>query len=68
MSPFAKVSVRLRTDVFVNNDANDDDADFSTVLSASKYCHTGADRGDFDDDNIRMPAGVNLGQRWFWKD
>ena len=31
-------------------------------------CHTGADRGDFDDDNIRMPAGVNLDKRWFWKD
>ena len=31
-------------------------------------CHTGADRGDFDDDNIRMPAGVSLGKRWFWND
>ena len=31
-------------------------------------CHTGADRGDFDDDNIRMPAGVSLGLRRFWHD
>ena len=31
-------------------------------------CHTGADRGDFDDDNIRMPAGVSLGKRWFGHD
>mgnify|MGYP002775357497 CR=1 FL=1 len=31
-------------------------------------CHTGADRGDFDDDNIRMPAGVSLGRRWFGHD
>jgi nitrate/TMAO reductase-like tetraheme cytochrome c subunit len=31
-------------------------------------CHTGADKGDFDDDNIRMPAGVNLGKRWPWND
>jgi hypothetical protein len=31
-------------------------------------CHTGADRGDFDDDNIRLPAGVSLGQRRFWHD
>lgn len=31
-------------------------------------CHTGADRGDFDDDNIRLPAGVGLGLRRFWHD
>lgn len=31
-------------------------------------CHTGADRGDFDDDNIRLPAGVSLGKRRFWHD
>ena len=31
-------------------------------------CHTGADRGDFDDDNIRLPAGVSLGLRRFWHD
>ena len=31
-------------------------------------CHTGADRGDFDEDNIRMPAGVSLGRRWFGHD
>lgn len=31
-------------------------------------CHTGSDRGDFDDDNIRLPAGVSLGLRRFWHD
>lgn len=31
-------------------------------------CHSGADRGDFDDDNIRLPAGVSLGLRRFWHD
>ena len=31
-------------------------------------CHTGADRGDFDDDHIRLPAGVSLGRRWPWND
>lgn len=31
-------------------------------------CHTGADRGDFDDDNVRLPAGVSLGLRRFWHD
>ena len=31
-------------------------------------CHTGADRGDFDDDHIRLPAGVSLGLRRFWHD
>lgn len=31
-------------------------------------CHPGADRGDFDDDNIRLPAGVSLGLRRFWHD
>ncbi|MFM7024796.1 MAG: diheme cytochrome c [Limnohabitans sp.] len=31
-------------------------------------CHTGADQGDYDDDNLRMPAGLTLRQRWAWFD
>ena len=31
-------------------------------------CHTGADKGQFDDDNLRMPAGMTLRQRWAWHD
>jgi hypothetical protein len=31
-------------------------------------CHTGADRGDFDDDKLKMPAGLSLRQRWSWGD
>ena len=31
-------------------------------------CHAGADKGDFDDDNVRLPAGVSLGKRWPWND
>ena len=31
-------------------------------------CHTGADQGDFDDDSVRLPAGVGSGLRRFWKD
>ena len=31
-------------------------------------CHTGADKGDFDDDNVRLPAGVSLGKRLFGHD
>ncbi len=26
-------------------------------------CHSGADKGDFDDDSIRMPAGLSKGTR-----
>ena len=42
----------------------------ASVKSAANCaaCHTGADRGDFDDDNIRLPAGVSLGKRWFGHD
>jgi mono/diheme cytochrome c family protein len=29
-------------------------------------CHTGADQGQFDDDHLRMPAGLSLRQRWAW--
>jgi hypothetical protein len=31
-------------------------------------CHTGADKGRFDDDHLRMPAGMTLRQRWAWRD
>ena len=31
-------------------------------------CHTGADQGQFDDDHLRMPAGLSLRQRWAWFD
>lgn len=31
-------------------------------------CHTGAEQGDFDDDSVRLPAGVSSGLRRFWKD
>ena len=36
-----------------------------SVKSAAQCaaCHTGADRGDFDDDRIRIPAGVTPAQR-----
>jgi mono/diheme cytochrome c family protein len=42
----------------------------ASVKSAANCaaCHPGADRGDFDDDSLRLPAGVSLGRRWFWKD
>ena len=30
------------------------------MASACGACHTGADRGDFDDDHIRLLAGVSL--------
>jgi mono/diheme cytochrome c family protein len=31
-------------------------------------CHTGADKGDYDDDNLRMPAGLDARQRSAWFD
>jgi mono/diheme cytochrome c family protein len=31
-------------------------------------CHTGADQGRFDDDNLRIPDGLTLRQRWAWVD
>lgn len=31
-------------------------------------CHTGADQGHFDDDELRYPAGLTLRQRWMWHD
>jgi len=31
-------------------------------------CHSGADQGQFDDDNLRLPAGLTLLQRRAWRD
>ena len=31
-------------------------------------CHTGADQGRFNDDDLRMPEGLTLRQRWAWFD
>lgn len=31
-------------------------------------CHAGADRGRFDDDDLRIPAGLNGRQRRAWND
>lgn len=31
-------------------------------------CHTGADRGDYDDDNLQFPAGMSARQRRAWND
>jgi transposase len=31
-------------------------------------CHAGADQGRFDDDNLRLPAGLTPRQRQAWQD
>ncbi len=31
-------------------------------------CHAGADRGQFDDDNLTLPAGLSASQRRAWRD
>ncbi len=31
-------------------------------------CHTGADKGNYDDDNLRMPAGLDARHRSAWFD
>lgn len=31
-------------------------------------CHTGADQGDYDDDNLRFPAGLDARYRRAWND
>lgn len=31
-------------------------------------CHTGADRGDYDDDRLRLPEGASRTQRRAWSD
>lgn len=31
-------------------------------------CHPGAERGDFDDDHLKIPPGLPLHLRWAWFD
>ena len=31
-------------------------------------CHTGADQGDYDDDKLRFPAGLDARYRRAWND
>ena len=40
----------------------------ASVKSAANCaaCHTGAERGQFDDDNLRFPAGLDARYRRFW--
>ncbi|OSZ68073.1 diheme cytochrome c [Hydrogenophaga sp. IBVHS2] len=41
-----------------------------SVRSAAQCaaCHTGAEQGRFDDDNLRMPAGLTARQQRAWND
>lgn len=41
-----------------------------SVKSAAQCaaCHGGADRGDFSDDRLRMPAGLTARQQAAWRD
>jgi hypothetical protein len=42
----------------------------ASVKSAANCgaCHTGADKGQYDDDNIRFPAGLDARYRRGWND
>ena len=42
----------------------------ASVKSAANCaaCHTGADRGDFDDDTLQFPAGLDARLRRPWRD
>lgn len=42
----------------------------ASVKSAANCaaCHSGAERGDFDDDGLRLPAGLDARQRRAWND
>ncbi len=42
----------------------------TSVKSAANCaaCHTGAERGQYDDDNLRLPAGLDARQRRSWND
>ena len=42
----------------------------ASVRSAANCsaCHAGADRGDFDDDSLRVPAGLDARARGAWND
>lgn len=41
-----------------------------SVKSAAQCaaCHTGAEQGRFDDDKLRMPAGLSAAQKRAWRD
>lgn len=42
----------------------------ASVRSAANCaaCHPGADRGDYDDDGVRLPAGLSAASRTWWRD
>lgn len=42
----------------------------ASVKSAANCaaCHTGADKGDFNDNNLRLPAGLDARYRRAWSD
>jgi hypothetical protein len=42
----------------------------ASVRSAANCsaCHAGADRGDFNDDDLRIPAGLDARSRRAWND
>ena len=42
----------------------------ASVKSAANCaaCHTGADKGDYDDDNLQFPAGLDARSRRAWND
>jgi Dihaem cytochrome c len=42
----------------------------ASVKSAANCaaCHSGAEQGDFDDDRLRMPAGLSAQQQRAWRD
>lgn len=44
--------------------------DLPSVKSAANCaaCHASALQGRFDDDDLRMPSGLTLRQRWAWND
>ncbi|MDP3827378.1 MAG: cytochrome C, partial [Polaromonas sp.] len=42
----------------------------ASVKSAANCaaCHTAADKGDYNDDNLRFPAGLDARYRRAWND
>jgi len=61
-----------RTDWFLREHRKIDAAVWAhaSVKSAANCaaCHTGADGGDFDDDRLRVPAGLDARLRRAWRD
>ncbi len=39
-----------------------------TYVQECAACHTGADRGQFNEDDLRMPPGLSARQRAAWGD